>query len=286
MTDQPNTTTQLETENQELRQQLTTAQRRIVQVESILDLALDGITVAGVDYTITYANAAFRTMSGFGDAAVGLSFLKLYSPDVVEQLRRDVVPQMRQSGYWQGSLNAIRPDGTQWVAQLSARTIVDPSDGSVRQVAIFRDITAQMQADEEQLTLQQRLIDTQQAALRELSTPLIPLADGVIVMPLVGAIDANRAQQIMETLLEGIGSQQSETAILDITGVKVVDTQVADALLRAARAAQLLGAQVVLTGISAEVAQALVGLGADLSGVVTRSNLQSGIAYAMQTTKH
>jgi rsbT co-antagonist protein RsbR len=125
------------------------------------------------------------------------------------------------------------------------------------------------------------LIAAQQAALAELSTPLIPLAEGVIAMPIVGAIDSGRAQRIMEALLEGISFQQAETAILDITGVRVVDTQVADALLRAAQAAKLLGARVVLTGISAEVAQAIVHLGANLGSVVTRSNLQSGIAYAL-----
>jgi rsbT co-antagonist protein RsbR len=133
--------------------------------------------------------------------------------------------------------------------------------------------------------LQARIVELEQAqmaALRELSTPLVPITDGLVAMPLVGAIDSMRAQQIMETLLEGISAQQADIAILDITGVRVVDTQVAAALLRAAQAAQLLGAQVVLTGISAEVAQALVHLGAELRGIVTRSNLQSGIAYAFE----
>ena len=129
--------------------------------------------------------------------------------------------------------------------------------------------------------LQQQVIDSQQATLRELSTPLVPIADGVVAMPLVGTIDSQRAQQIIETLLEGISQRQAETAILDITGVKVVDTHVAQALLRAAQAAALLGAQVILTGIQADVAQSLVQLGADLNRIVTRSDLQAGIAYAL-----
>ena len=85
----------------------------------------------------------------------------------------------------------------------------------------------------------------------------------------------------METLLEGIGEQRASIAILDITGVRVVDTQVADALIRTAHAAQLLGARVILTGITPEVAQTLVQLGIDLSSVTTRSTLQSGIAFAL-----
>jgi rsbT co-antagonist protein RsbR len=99
-------------------------------------------------------------------------------------------------------------------------------------------------------------------------------------MPLIGSVDSRRAQQVIETLLEGIAGSSARVAILDITGVPVVDTQVANALIRAAQAVKLLGAQVVLTGIRPEVAQTPVGLGTDLSGVVTRSSLQSGIAYA------
>jgi rsbT co-antagonist protein RsbR len=101
-----------------------------------------------------------------------------------------------------------------------------------------------------------------------------------MVMPLIGAVDSQRAQQVIETLLEGIARSGAVVAILDITGVPVVDTQVANALLRAAQAVKLLGAQILLTGIRPEVAQTLVGLGADLSGIVTCGSLQTGIAYA------
>ena len=137
------------------------------------------------------------------------------------------------------------------------------------------------QMESERLELQQEIIDTQQAMLRELSTPLIPLADEVVAMPLVGRIDNSRAVQIMEILLEGIAKYQAEVAILDISGVRVIDTQVANALLQAARAAQLLGTRVVLTGISQEVAQTVVHLGADLSGIVTLANLQDGMRWAL-----
>jgi rsbT co-antagonist protein RsbR len=148
--------------------------------------------------------------------------------------------------------------------------------------SIVTDITDQKRSEAERLDLQRQVIDAQQAALRELGTPLVPIADGVVAMPLVGTIDSFRAQMIMETLLEGISARQADVAILDITGVRVVDTQVASALLRAAQAAQLLGARVVLTGIGAEVAQSLVHLGADLSRIEVRSNLQAGVAAALQ----
>lgn len=126
------------------------------------------------------------------------------------------------------------------------------------------------------------VIRNQEAALRELSTPVIPLTDTVLVMPLIGTVDTRRAQQLMQTLLEGVATNHATTVILDITGVLVVDTQVANALVRAAQAVKLLGARVVLTGIRPEVAQIVVGLGVDLGGIVTLGTLQSGVAYALR----
>lgn len=124
---------------------------------------------------------------------------------------------------------------------------------------------------------QKRLLETVQA----LSTPIVPIAEEILILPLVGSIDTHRAGQIMESLLEGVGRYQAETVIIDITGVPVVDTGVANHLLQAARAARLLGSRIILTGISPEIAQTIVGLGIDFSGLVTRRNLRQGIAYAM-----
>ncbi|HEY0737449.1 MAG TPA: substrate-binding domain-containing protein, partial [Herpetosiphonaceae bacterium] len=128
----------------------------------------------------------------------------------------------------------------------------------------------------------QQIILSQQAALRELSTPLIPLSDEVLIMPLIGMIDALRAQQILEMLLQGVADRRAKTVIMDITGVQIVDTHVANALIQAAQAVRLLGAVVVLTGIRPEVAQTLVGLGVDLRTIVTYSSLQSGIANTLR----
>lgn len=136
--------------------------------------------------------------------------------------------------------------------------------------------------EHERLMLQQQMIDAQQAAIRELSTPLIPLSDHVVLMPLIGSVDTLRAQQVMEVLLEGIATHHADTAILDITGVSVVDTQVANAIIQAAQAVKLLGAQVVLTGIGPSMAQTLVNLGIDLNSLTTRGSLQQAIAWALK----
>lgn len=118
-------------------------------------------------------------------------------------------------------------------------------------------------------------------AIQELSTPIIPLYTGILAVPLVGRVDSQRAQALTEAMLEAIAREQAEIVLLDITGVAVVDTSVANHLMQTARAAALLGSQVVLVGISAEVAQTLVQLGLNLGQLVTLSNLQSGLEYAL-----
>jgi rsbT co-antagonist protein RsbR len=155
-------------------------------------------------------------------------------------------------------------------------------NGEEYSLSFVRNISERKQAEEEHSQLQSQVIEAQRVALHELSTPLIPVADGVVVMPLIGSMDSARAQQVMETLLEGVATHRATIALLDITGLPVVDTQVAHALVRAAQAVKLLGAQVILTGIRPEVAQTLVSMGADLNGITTLNNLQKGIVHALQ----
>jgi rsbT co-antagonist protein RsbR len=167
------------------------------------------------------------------------------------------------------------PDGTQVFNATVSRISAE------RALWVARDVTAEQRAQAELAELQEQIITAQQAALRELSTPIIPLSKGVIAMPLIGAIDSARAQQVLESLLTGVADHGARAAILDITGVQVVDTQVANVLLRAAQAVKLLGARVIITGIRPEVAQTLVGLGLDLGDITTLATLQSGIAHAL-----
>jgi rsbT co-antagonist protein RsbR len=119
-----------------------------------------------------------------------------------------------------------------------------------------------------------------QAALRELSTPVIRVYDRVLLLPLVGTIDTVRAHQIMETLLTRVVAEQARAVIIDIAGVPVVDTKVADHLLKTTSAVRLLGADTILTGISAHVARTMVQLGVDLSAMETSTRLD-GIQLAL-----
>ncbi|MCY1058650.1 PAS domain-containing protein [Nannocystis sp. SCPEA4] len=149
-------------------------------------------------------------------------------------------------------------------------------------VLVCRDVTERKRNElllQESLR-QQELLRAHEAALLQLSTPLIPISDAIVVMPLVGRLDQVRVEHVMQTLLEGVQRVRAQVVILDVTGVAVVDDAVADALVRAARAVGLLGARVVLTGIRPEVAATLASLGTDLAGLVTRGTLQDGIHHA------
>lgn len=130
----------------------------------------------------------------------------------------------------------------------------------------------------ESITVREQL----SATVRELSSPVVPVLDGILVMPLIGVIDTERATMLIDTLLRGIERHRASIVILDVTGVPLIDTQVAWTLLGAARAGKLLGTQTILVGMRPELAQTIVGLGLDLSGLVTQSDLQSGVSYAMR----
>ncbi len=143
-------------------------------------------------------------------------------------------------------------------------------------------VVERQRAEAERARLREEVIRVQDALLEKLSTPLIPLGARVVLMPLVGEIDAGRARRMLETLLNGLEQTRAPVAIIDITGVSVVDAHVADTLVRASQAARLLGTEVILTGIRAGVARSLVRLGAGLEHVNTRKSLQEGIDLARE----
>ncbi|NJN15735.1 MAG: PAS domain S-box protein [Oscillochloris sp.] len=216
-------------------------------------------------------------------AADAYELLNVIHPDDRAACRASIDQAIVQLTPWHFSGRIVRPDGRIRYVHGDARPTRD-SRGDILFLGMLSDVTAREEAQEAQrrAVLSEQIIAAQRAALEELSTPLIPITDSVMVMPLIGSVDSRRAQQVIEALLHGIDKQSAQIAILDITGVPVVDTQVANALIQAAQAARLLGVKVMLTGIRPEVAQTLVGLGVDLSGIMTHGSLQSGISAALR----
>lgn len=250
--------------------------------KALAENALDGVGIGALDGTLLYANQTLQQMVGIGPDAYGKSVLDFYPPDARRYVEATVLPTIMQQGAWQGVLELSRPDGSRWLAQHSTFVLRD-EQGQMSKIAnLLRDVTEQNRQEAERVALQEQIIATQQDALRELSTPLIPISDTVVIMPLIGTIDNRRSKQVLETLLEGVAQYQAELVIIDITGVQVVDTQVAQAFIQAAQAVRLLGAQVMLTGIQPAIAQTLIHLGVDLQGIITHASLQAGIAAALR----
>jgi rsbT co-antagonist protein RsbR len=129
------------------------------------------------------------------------------------------------------------------------------------------------------LAAKEQIIAKQQAAIRELSMPVLQVRENLLVIPLVGILDSSRARLLIESLLSSIRDRRAHGVVIDVTGVPIVDTGVASHLVQACDAASLMGALVVITGISPEMAQTLVGLGAKLPAADTLVDLQEGIEY-------
>jgi rsbT co-antagonist protein RsbR len=131
----------------------------------------------------------------------------------------------------------------------------------------------------------ERVIRQQQQDMLELSTPVVQIWDRLICLPLIGTLDSRRTQLMMERLLERIVRSRAEIAILDITGVPTVDTQVANYLIKTVNAVRLLGSTCIITGVGPSIAQTIVHLGIDLAGIITRNQLSDGIRMAFELTR-
>ncbi|MGH3237374.1 MAG: STAS domain-containing protein [Streptosporangiaceae bacterium] len=130
----------------------------------------------------------------------------------------------------------------------------------------------------------EQIIADQSMAMLELSTPVVRLWDGIIAVPLVGTLDSARTQLVMEKLLETLVASGADHAVLDITGVPTVDTEVAQHLLKTVNAARLLGAECVICGIRPQVAQTIVSLGIEFGDIATKATLADALAHALSRT--
>ena len=148
---------------------------------------------------------------------------------------------------------------------------------------LTRDLTDRKRAEE---VLAQNAaseaISRRAQEILEIATPVVQVWEGVILAPLIGSLDSQRTQQLMEKLLDSIVDTRSSVALIDITGVPSIDTQTARHLVESVSAVRLLGADVILTGVRPAIAQTLVHLGVDLSGITTRSSLSAGLRVALE----
>lgn len=296
---QPDQHPPIEDDIENLRQQLAAANSRIRALQSAVARAEERFdafasTLPGISWEtwgrpdevpVSYISPFVEKWTGYGverwHDTPGL-WLELVHPDDREKARREVIELAASTDDqgWQEYRWVLRDNRIQWI-QVRYTIVRDESGIPTVWQAFSLDITAQKVAELER----DLLLSSQTQLLARLSTPLIPVADDVIVMPLIGPVDTARANRALEVLLTGVVHQHARVAILDVTGVPTVDEEVVHALLRAARATRLLGVEVFLTGIRREVAQAICAHGHNLAEMTTCANLKQGIARAMKYSR-
>ncbi|EFO81501.1 Sulfate transporter/antisigma-factor antagonist STAS [Oscillochloris trichoides DG-6] len=256
------------------------------QIRDALESISDGFAIYDTNDRLVFFNQHYRNLYDRSTDffVIGTTFEEIVRggvmhgqyPDAVGREEAWIAERVRQ--HQECETVELRLSDGIWLRSMDKRT----SDGGI--VCIRTDITVlkQSAALREQSEQQAELIRIQSSLLAELSTPLLRISERVVVMPLIGSLDSARASLVVDSLLRTIEDQRVEVAILDITGVPVVDTQIANVLIQCARAVKLLGAATVLTGIRPDVAQTMVALGIDLEGIVTRADLMGGIAYALR----
>ncbi len=260
----------------------------LAQSQQMLQFVLDAIPVRVFwkDKELNYlgCNPLFAHDAGLDSTQdiVGKSDFEMGWAEQAEEYHPDDL-QVIESG--EPKLNyeepQTTPTGEQIWLRMSKIPMRDAEGNVVGILCAYDDISDIKQAEEERQHLQQQVIEAQQLAIQELSTPVIPIMDRILVLPLVGSIDSMRARHIMRTLLQGIREHRAKIIILDITGVPIIDSGVATHMDKTIQAARLKGARTIITGVSDAVAEAIVDLGIDWSNVETLNNLQTGLKAAL-----
>jgi PAS domain S-box-containing protein len=251
--------------------------QNVERYEAMLDGILDAVIVITESGEVETVNPAVERIFGYpADEVIGQN-IKLLMPSRYASEHEGYINNYLTTGdakvIGKGrEVEGRRKDGSEFSADLSINEF--HVDGVRKFVGVLRDIDERKRAE--------RVIEEQRQNLLELSTPAIQLWNEIVLMPLVGQIDTDRATALIERLLDAITDSSATVAILDVTGVPIIDTNVSRHLLNAVAAAGMIGAQVILTGIKPSGAQTLVELGVDLSGVTTKGSLRAGVNEALR----
>ena len=245
-------------------------------VESLKDYAIVMLDPGG---HVASWNAGAERFKGYrAEEIIGQHFSCFYPAEAVQRgLPEQELQAAAKDGRFEDEGWRVRKDGEKFWANVIISALRD-KDGTLRGFSkVTRDLTERKQAEEQ--------IQQQSREIMELSTPVMQVWQGVVVAPLIGSLDSNRTQQFMERLLNRIVETNSPVALVDITGVPTIDTQTAQHLIETISAVRLLGAQVVLTGVRPAIAQTMVHLGIDLSDIITRASLSTGLQVAFDILK-
>ena len=272
----------------EVRQALQESQRQSNLLTALFEHLPVGVSVVRGDTGVQeFVNPAGRAALGEGVVDESGEVIAvnpmIFRPGETEPLAPETFPvvvTLMTGKRVREEIEVARPDGTRSIFDLTTVPIQTGEDGVPRALSLFHDLTHVRQTERERFAAQEELLRLQSIALLERSTPLIPVREDVLVMPLVGSIDPDRGRQIMDTLTNFGGRTNVRTVILDLTGVRSVDTAAAAALLAAAQAVRLRGVRPLLTGIQPAVAAALVALAVDFGALEVFSSLQDAVERA------
>jgi rsbT co-antagonist protein RsbR len=229
--------------------------------------------------------ARIRTVNQAACDILGLSREDLLSRRIDSLFEDLSTAELIASGGVRHQERRCRPTSDRSIpVSFSASLMRDKAGAPAGLVCVVRDLTEIKRNEAERWRLAEA-VQRQAIILEEVATPLIPITDEILVMPLIGTVDEQRAERIIEALLQGVTARRARLAIIDITGVKTMAKGGVEGLLKAVKAVHLIGAEVALTGIRPEVARLLVAQGHDLSAVRTFGSLQSGIIYAMERAR-
>jgi len=243
-------------------------------------LIVDSIADAEVimldrDCTIlTWNHGGARLKGCSAEEAIGRNVSMFYQPEDVELgLMEHELSTALETGRFEGEGWRLRKDGSRFWANVVLSPVRDAQGKHIGYVKLTRDLTERVERE--------RLLQRQRDEILELSTPVMQVWDRVLVLPIIGTLDSVRAARLTENLLERIASDQAAIVILDISGVPMIDTAVAQHLFKTIQGAQLMGSESIISGVRPETAQAMVHLGIDIGTVRSRSTLRDALQLAL-----
>jgi len=241
-------------------------------VDSLQDYA---ITLLDVNGNVTTWTPAGERLKGYkASEIVGKHFSTFYTKeDIASGKTVRELEEATKYGKYEEEGWRVRKDGSKFWANVIITALKDQKGKLLGFGKVTRDLT-ERKAAEERIRQQSREI------LEMATVPVVQVWEGVLLVPLIGVLDSERSQQLMERLLDRITATASPVALLDITGVPAIDTKTAQHLVETIKAVRFVGADVVLTGVRPAIAQTLVHLGIDLANVTTRSSLAAGLRVA------
>ncbi len=239
-----------------------------------IEATTDYVAIFGRELEVIYMNPALFTLIGREPGEIIGYFLRdIGRTDTVRAIGDEVLPSVLEHGSWSGEITLQSVAGV-LVPLMGVASAIRDEKGDIEGISIVaRDVSAH------------KRVEVLEHAIRLMSTPILEVGGGVLLMPIIGIVDSRRASEMTEALLEAIVKSRCQTAILDLTGMETIDTSTLDLLFKLITASRLLGSRVLISGISPTIAQSISQLGVDLSELRTYRTLEQALLGARRAAR-